>query len=94
MPLVELLEDNGKEYISISVQPSVVPISYNGHYYTRSGSVTSELHGSHLNSFLLQKMGFTWESMIEDKFTIDDIDNNAVEKFKSLAIERIPLINT
>jgi ATP-dependent DNA helicase RecG len=94
MPMVELLEDDGKEYISIFVQSSVVPISYNGHYYTRSGSVTSELHGSHLNSFLLQKMGFSWESMIEDKFTIDDIDINAVAKFKSLAVERIPLINT
>ena len=94
MPLIELIDKEDKQYISITVQPSVVPISYNGHYYTRSGSVTTELHGSRLNTFLLQKMGFTWESMIEDKFTIDDIDNNAIAKFKSLAVERIPLINT
>ena len=56
-------------YISVSmieVQPSAMPISVHGRYYTRSGSVTSELQGNQLNMFLAAKMGLTWESVIEE----------------------------
>lgn len=74
MPLVHLKESNGKEYLEIEVQPSAMPISVHGRYYTRSGSVTSELQGNQLNMFLAAKMGLTWESVVEEDFSLDDID--------------------
>ncbi len=66
MPLIHLREKAGKEYLEIEVQPSAMPISVHGRYYTRSGSVTSELQGNQLNMFLAAKMGLTWESVIEE----------------------------
>lgn len=71
MPLVHLKESNGKEYLEIEVQPSAMPISVHGRYYTRSGSVTSELQGNQLNMFLAAKMGLTWESVVEEDFSLD-----------------------
>lgn len=60
MPLISLSEKEGKEFISIEVQPSAMPISVHARYYTRSGSVTSELQGNQLNMFLAAKMGLSW----------------------------------
>ena len=92
MPLVHLKESNGKEYLEIEVQPSSMPISVHGRYYTRSGSVTSELQGNQLNMFLAAKMGLTWESVVEEDFSLDDIDIETVERFKLLAKDRVPSI--
>ena len=92
MPLVHLKESNGKEYLEIEVQPSAMPISGHGRYYTRSGSVTSELQGNQLNMFLAAKMGLTWESVVEEDFSLDDIDIETVERFKLLAKDRVPSI--
>ena len=92
MPLVHLKESNGKEYLEIEVQPSAMPISVHGRYYTRSGSVTSELQGNQLNMLLAAKMGLTWESVVEEDFSLDDIDIETVERFKLLAKDRVPSI--
>ena len=92
MPLIHLREKAGKEYLEIEVQPSAMPISVHGRYYTRSGSVTSELQGNQLNMFLAAKMGLTWESVIEEDFSLEDIDTDTVERFKLLAKDRVPSI--
>lgn len=44
MPLVTLDTKNGKEYISIQIQPSSMPISVHRRYYIRSGSVYEGIH--------------------------------------------------
>ena len=93
MPLVCLKKQGEKEYLEIIVQPSAMPISVHGRYYTRSGSVTTEMQGNQLNMFLSAKMGLTWESVVEDDFTIEDIDLNTVERFKVLAKDRVPSID-
>lgn len=93
MPLITLDEKNGKEYISIQVQTSSMPISVHGRYYTRSGSVTSELQGNQLNMFLSAKMGLTWESILEEDFSEKDIDVDTIAKFKLLAKDRVPSID-
>lgn len=92
MPFVHLKESNGKESLEIEVQPFTMPISVHGRYYVRSGSVTSELQGNQLNMFLAAKMGLTWESVVEEDFSLDDIDIETVERFKLLAKDRVPSI--
>lgn len=57
MPKIDLLEEDGKHSIEISVAASNVPISLRGVYYWRSGSVKQELKGNALNEFLLKKWG-------------------------------------
>lgn len=81
---VNLLKDKNDEtktYIEIVVQPYSVPISIRGRYFYRSGSVKHELTGIPLNEFLLKKAGQTWDNVIEENATFDDIDEATIKKF-------------
>lgn len=78
---VNLHEETGKHFIEIITQPYSVPISLRGRYYYRSGSTKQELTGATLNEFLLKKSGKTWDDVIEQRATFDDIDKKAVKIF-------------
>ena len=84
---INLQSDNNLEYIEITVIPYLVAISLRGKYYVRSGSTTVEITGNTLNDFLLRKSGQTWDGVIEERATIDDLDNVSISKYKS-AVER------
>ncbi|WP_340695723.1 ATP-binding protein [Hydrogenobacter thermophilus] len=90
---INLIEMKDKQVIEIKVSPSTFPISYNGKFYIRSGSTTQLLEGQGLINFLLQKTGQTWNGLIEEKATLDDIDISTIEKFISLAKDKIPSIS-
>jgi len=81
-----------KRALGISVSRYDTPISFNGKYYIRSGSTTQELNDRELTRFLLKKSGNTWESQTEERANIDDIDFNTLERFRKLAVNRIPMI--
>lgn len=85
---INLLEQEGRYYIEIVVPPYEVAVSYKGIYYYRSGSTNQVLNGASLSSFLLRKRGVTWDNMPLPSFTLDDIDDNAVEYFKKKAAKR------
>ncbi len=57
--IIDDIED--KQVLKIIIYSSSVPISYNGRYYLRSGSVVLELQGRELSDFLLKKSGITWD---------------------------------
>ncbi len=92
---VNLLQEDGKHYIEIVVQPYSVPISLRGRYYYRSGSVKQELTGAGLNEFLLKRAGQTWDNVIEDDATFEDIDEASIKKYLRRAEEagRLPDID-
>jgi len=85
MPSINLLHEEGKDYLELIIEPSTVPISLRGSYYFRSGSVKQELKGQALNEFLLNKMGKTWDRLVEEKATLQDIDKSSVDFFKKEA---------
>lgn len=85
---VNRLEEDGKEYIEIVVPPYPVAISCKGVYYYRSGSTMQTLSGPELESFILRKRGASWDNMPLPGFTIDDIDDALVQKFKTLAAKK------
>ncbi len=85
MPHINLLQEDDKACLEIIVEPSTVPISLRGSYYWRSGSVKQELKGHALTDFLLKKMGMTWDRLVEEKATLDDIDEATIELFKKEA---------
>ena len=89
---VNLLQENNKHFIEIIVQPYSVPISLRGRYYYRSGSVKQELTGAALNEFLLKRAGHTWDDVVEDDATFDDIDESTIKKYLRKADEagRLP----
>ena len=87
MPCINLLHEYGKAYLEITVEPSTVPISLRGSYYWRSGSVKQELKGNALTEFLLKKIGMSWDRIVEQNATLDDIDDVTIELFKKEAVK-------
>ena len=89
---VNLLQKDGKDYIEIVVAPSNVPISLKGVYHYRSGSTKQELNGIALQQFVLKKMGRTWDDIICEQATLQDIDRKAIDYFlrKAVDAQRLP----
>ena len=87
MPNVNLLSKDEKEYISIEIKPIEQPISYKGKYYYRSGSTLQELNGSALQDFLLRKIGRSWDDLVCEGATLEDLDADAFTFFIRRAIE-------
>jgi ATP-dependent DNA helicase RecG len=92
---VNLLQEDDKHFIEIIIQPYSVPISLRGRYYYRSGSVKQELTGAAVNEFLLKRAGHTWDEVIEEDATFDDIDEATIKKYLRKAEEagRLPDID-
>jgi len=92
---VNLLQEADKYFIEIVVQPYSVPISLRGRYYYRSGSVKQELTGAALNEFLLKRAGHTWDDVVEEDASFDDIDERTIKIFLRKAEEagRLPDID-
>ncbi len=78
---VNLHQEKEAYYIEIVVPKYSVAISLRGRYYFRSGSNKIELTGNVLNEFLLKKSGQTWDNVIEESATFDDIDEESVQNF-------------
>lgn len=78
---INLHKETGKYFIEIVTHPYSVPISVRGRYYFRSGSTKQELTGASLNEFLLKKSGKTWDDVIEQRASFDDINEKSVATF-------------
>jgi len=85
---VNLLAEDGKEYIEIDVPSYPVGISCKGVYHYRSGSTKQVLTGPALEAFLLRKHGATWDNSPMPAFTMDDVDDNVVAAFKKFAAKK------
>lgn len=85
---VDLIPEGDKEYIEISVRPYPIAISYKGIYYYRSGSTNQRLTGLELESFLLRKQGATWDNLPLPAFTIKDVDDDVIMRFKKWAAKK------
>ena len=90
---VKELEEFGKSYLEINVKPSNIPIAYKGVYYIRSGATKQELKGAALQQFILTKMGGSWDDMVCEDATFEDLDRDAVDYFlrKAIDAERMPV---
>lgn len=78
---VNLHHEKENYFIEIITHSYSVPISLRGRYYFRSGSTKQELTGASLNEFLLRKSGKTWDDVIEQRATFEDVDEKAVAIF-------------
>lgn len=91
-PDVTIKKKAGKDIIEVAVAPSSAPISYHGRFFTRSGSSSIEIKGHELVELLMQKSGRSWDGFIEEGATLKDIDPAAINKFRKLAVKKIPQI--
>ena len=85
---VNLLTEDGKEYVEIDVPSYPVGISCKGVYYYRSGSTKQVLTGPALEAFLLRKHGATWDNSPMPAFAMDDVDDSVIAAFKKLAAKK------
>lgn len=74
---VNLLQEDGKHYIEIVVQPYSVPIYLRGRYYYFSGKLTR----TSLNEFLFKLFGLAWDEVTESRSNFDDIDETAFKTY-------------
>lgn len=84
---VNLHSENGKQWLSIEIDPYPSPISYKGRYFFRSGSTNQELKGAALDRFLLQKQGRNWDSIPLPHVKTEQMEGKTIEHFKKLASE-------
>lgn len=83
---VNLLTEEGKEYIEICVSPNTYPVNYRGEYHYRSGSTKQLLKGQALNQFLLKKTGITWDSVPIQDVAAADLRNDSFDIFREQAV--------
>jgi len=86
VPDVDLIREDGKDIIRITVEPYPYPVSYKGQYHYRSGSTKQELKGAALDHFLLRKTGKHWDSVPMPGVSLDDLDEKAIAKFRERGI--------
>ena len=67
---IDLLQEDGRSYLRIAIEPYPVPISYRGEYHYRSGSTKQALRGAALDRFLLRKTGRRWDGVPVPSATI------------------------
>lgn len=82
---VNLLEENGLQYIEIDVPPYSNPINYKGRYFYRSGSTMQELKGAPLNRFLMKKAGLNWDDFVIENVKVEDLSPTALARFRKEA---------
>ena len=85
---VNLLEKDCKEYIEIDVPAYPIGISCKGVYYYRSGSTRQILTGPALEAFLLRKRGATWDNLPLPAFSMSDVDDGIVDRFRQWAAKK------
>jgi len=86
IPRLELHKENNLQFIEITIDSNIEPISYKGKYYIRSGATTQELNGKSLQNFLLKKNNTTWDEIGIEHATLNDIDTDTVKSFIEKAI--------
>ena len=79
---VNLLSEDTKEYIEISVSASSEPINYKGEYHYRTGSTKQLLQGPALTHFLLNKTKIKWDAVPVDGIEFKDLDKESFDIFR------------
>jgi len=82
---IDLLEEDGKPYLRIAVEPYPVPISYRGEYHYRTGSTKQVLEGAALDRFLLGKTGRRWDAAPMPGVAVEDLDSAVLARFRERA---------
>ena len=84
---VNILKDEGKDYLEICTDAYPYPVNYKGSYYYRTGATNQELRGAALDKFLLKKQGLKWDGTPEPYSKANDFSDLAFKLFKDRASE-------
>ena len=82
---LNLHKEGELDYLEIEVVNYPYPISYKGHYYSRSGATNLELKGVALDRYMLKALGRTWDGVPIPHLSSDDLDTSTFEQFRKFA---------
>ena len=83
-----LKEENGRQYIEISVPPYPTAIACKGAFYYRSGSTNQLLTGAELERFILRRRGRTWDAAPVPYVEVKDLKDSAFKSFRESAVKK------
>lgn len=82
-PQVRLHKHEGNDFLEVKVKQQRPPVSVRGKYYHRVGNTTREVTGEDLKQLFLQ--GESWDTITNDRFSVEDIDFQEVLNFVNAA---------
>jgi len=77
---VNLLYENGLQYIEIILDKYLALISYHGKYFYRSGRTMRTITGKELDKAILKSQGRTWDGMPIPKLQVADLRKEVIDK--------------
>lgn len=80
-PDIEKFTENGRTYITITVEQQHDAVDLRGVYYRRSGSNTVRLSGQELRSFVSRRGGIAWPNVVSGNIKLSDLSSEAVSAF-------------
>lgn len=84
---VNLKYDKELPYIEIITPQVNQVITYHGKVHYRSGATKQILEGTALTSFMMKKMGKSWDSMEIEDLALEEFDNDSFRIFKERGLE-------
>lgn len=78
-PEVSLHEHNNNDFLEVNVRQQRPPVSVRGKYYQRIGNTTREVTGQALKQLFLEDE--LWDTITDERFSIDEIDLQEVANF-------------
>ena len=82
-PLIDCFQEQEIKILKIQIEKNTNPISYNGRYYKRVGSSTTEMRHDELKEFFLR--GTNWDGLTGD-YGLEEIDPETLETFIKRAV--------
>jgi ATP-dependent DNA helicase RecG len=82
-PIINCFQEHDTKILRIQIEKNTNPISYNGRYYKRVGSSTTEMRDDELKEFFLR--GTNWDGITGD-YGLEEIDPKTLEIFIKRAI--------
>lgn len=79
-------EQDGMEYLEITVPATSYAVNYRGHFYYRSGATNLELTQGMLHTFLLSKNGMSWDDVPVPNVTVADLDRDSFKVYRREAL--------
>lgn len=85
---VQIMYEGDKEYLKVEVAKSLLPISYNGSTYIRSGSTTQRLDGFKQNRLFIERTGYSWDCHELENVKLSDLDSYWIGVLKKQGIQK------
>jgi len=84
-PQLTRLSHAGKTVAAIEVAESPLkPVPCRGRYFKRVGKSNRQMTDDDLTRAVLEKVGMTWDQVVEPRATLDDLDPEQLRRFRKL----------